>query len=147
MVIQNFLLIPEFPKNFFIFTKRQRRPQKCPVYLKLPWIGKNSLKFDGKITLSITNCFGAAQPQIVFSTRKVLPTVHENVLPILQQNNVVYEYVCHCDSRYLGRTSQRLQDRFRQHVSKSIRNRTGQERKQADRQGKSVNSILHCDSN
>ena len=31
---------------------------------------------------------------------------------------------CHCDSRYEGRTSQRLQDRIKQHLPKFIR--TGQ---------------------
>ena len=37
-------------------------PKKCPVYLKLPLIGENSLKFERKIKLSINNCFGAVQP-------------------------------------------------------------------------------------
>ena len=34
---------------------------------------------------------------------------------------VVYEYVCHCDSRYVGRTTRRLQERIKQHVPKAIR--------------------------
>ena len=54
--------------------------------------------------------------------------------------------VCHCDNRYVGRTSQHLQNRIRQHVPKSIRNRTSQERKQPERPGKLANSIPHCDS-
>ena len=54
--------------------------------------------------------------------------------------------MCHCDSRYMGRTSQRLQERIRQHVPKSIRNRTSKERKQPERPGKLANSIPHCDS-
>ena len=54
--------------------------------------------------------------------------------------------MCHCDSRYVGRTSQRLQDKIRQHVPKSIRNRTSQELKQSERPGKLANSIPHCDS-
>ena len=33
----------------------------------------------------------------------------------------VASFSCHCDSRYVGRTSQRLQDRIKQHVPKSIR--------------------------
>ena len=41
---------------------------------------------------------------------------------------------------------QRLQNRICQHVPKSIRNRSSQERKQPERQGKSTNSIPHCDS-
>ena len=112
----------------------------------MPWIGENSLKFERKIKLSINNCFGAVQPQVIFSTRRILPAIHKDILPTFQQSNVVYEYVCHCDSRYVGRTSQRLQDRICQHVPKSIRNRTSQERKQPERPGKLANSIPHCDS-
>ena len=37
-------------------------PKKCPVYVKLPWICKNSLKFEKTIKLSINNCFGVVQP-------------------------------------------------------------------------------------
>ena len=43
------------------------------------------------------------------------------VLPALQKSNVNYQFSCHCDSRYVGRTSQRLQDRIKQQVPKSIR--------------------------
>ena len=35
-----------------------------------------------------------------------------------------YEYVCHCDSWYVGRTTQRLQKRIKQHVPKAIRQKT-----------------------
>ena len=31
------------------------------------------------------------------------------------------QFLCHCDSQYVGRTSQRLLDRIKQHVPKSIR--------------------------
>ena len=37
---------------------------------------------------------------------------------------VIYEYMCHCDSRYVGRTTQRLQERINQHPPKAIRQRT-----------------------
>ena len=32
-------------------------PNKCPVYLKLPWIGNISLKFENKIKFSVKHCF------------------------------------------------------------------------------------------
>ena len=59
---------------------------------------------------------------------------------------MVYEYVCH-DSRHVDQTSQRLQDRIRQHVLKFIRNRTGQEQKQLERKTTRTpaNSISYCD--
>ena len=34
---------------------------------------------------------------------------------------MIYQFSCHCDSRYVGRTSQRRQDKIKQHVLKSIR--------------------------
>ena len=34
----------------------------------------------------------------------------------------VAQNLCHCDSRYVGRTSQRLEERIKQHVPKSITN-------------------------
>ena len=126
---------------------KKAQSKKSPnVYLKLPWIGESSVKFDRKIKSSNTNCFGPVQPRVVFFTKRILPAIHKDVLPTFQQSNIVYEYVCHCNSRYVGRTSQRLQDRIRQYVPKSIRNRTSQERKQPERKGKSVNFIPHCDS-
>ena len=132
MVIQNSLLIREFLKNFYVSNKALKKAQKkCPGYLKLPWIGENSLKFESKIKLSINNCFGAVQPRVIFSTRRILPAIHKDVLSTFQQSNVVYEYVCHCGSRYVGRTSERLQDRISQHVPKSIRNRTSQDNQNA----------------
>ena len=33
---------------------------------------------------------------------------------------VVYQYVCRCDCRYVGRTSQKLQDRIIQHIPRCI---------------------------
>ena len=80
------------------------------------------------------------------STRRILAAIHKDVLPTFQQRNVVYEYVCYYNSRYVGQTFQRLQDRIGQHVPKSIRSRTGQGQKQLDRQGKSADFIPDCDS-
>ena len=34
-------------------------PEKCPVYLKLPWIGNVSSKFENQINKAITSCFYA----------------------------------------------------------------------------------------
>ena len=46
----------------------------------------------------------------------------------------------------MGQTSRCLQDRIHQHVPKSIQNRTDQEQKQAECQGKSANAKPHGDS-
>ena len=50
------------------------------------------------------------------------PRLKKDVLLAHYHNNIIYQFVCHCDSWYLGRTSQRLQECIKQHVSRSIRN-------------------------
>ena len=47
-------------------------------------------------------------------------TGKNRILPALHQSNIVYQFLCHCDSRYVNRTSQKLQQRIKQHVPKTI---------------------------
>ena len=100
----------------------------CPVYLKLPWIGNISTKFEKQCKTAVSSCFGVVKLHVVFSTRKILPTVHKDVVPIKQQSMIVYQYVCRCDCRCIGRTSQRLHDRIKQLIPKAIRNQTQPDR-------------------
>ena len=80
-------------------------PKKYPIYLKLPWIGENSLKFERKIKLSINNCFGAVQPRVVFSTRRILPAIHKDVLPLFK---IVTSYMNTCATAIVGTWVERL---------------------------------------
>lgn len=48
----------------------------------------------------------------------MLPATKKDRVPTTQQSNVVYQFSYYCDSSYVGRTSQRLQDRIKQHVPK-----------------------------
>ena len=108
-------------KKIVLFDRKPKeRPQKCSIYLKLPWIGKISLNFEKQTKIAINRCYQAVEPRIIFTTRKILPAIHKDVLPFLQQSMVVYQYVCHCDCRYVGRTSQRMQDRINQHIPRCI---------------------------
>ena len=81
-----------------------------------------STKFEKQITSSVKRCFFSVEPHVVFTTRQLLPPTKKDVLPSHHQNNVIYQFVCHCDSRYIGRTSQRLKERIKQHIPKSITN-------------------------
>ena len=104
---------------------RQRKdPKKCPVYFKLPWIGNILIIFEKQCKTAVSSCFGAVKLRVVFSTRKMLPTVCKDVVPTKQQVMVIYQYVCRGDCRYVGRTFQRLQDRIKQLIPKAIRNQT-----------------------
>jgi len=61
-------------------------------------------------------CFFSFEPRVVFTTRQLLPATKNDVLPSHHQNNVIYQFLCHCDSRYIGRSSQRLEERIKQHI-------------------------------
>ena len=56
-------------------------PEKCPVYLKLPWIGN------------------AVKPRVVYNTRVMLPSAKKDCVPTTQNSCVVYEFSCRCEAR------------------------------------------------
>ena len=97
---------------------------KCPVYLDMPWLEIPSVGLKNKIKTSVKKCFFEVKQRVIFTSLPLLSAIKKNVLPVSLLRNVVYNFLCHCDSRYVGRTFQRLQDRVRQHVPKFIR--TGQ---------------------
>ena len=72
-------------------------------------MGNISLKFENKIKSSVKHCFRAVEPRVLFSTQKILPSIHKDAESSIQQSMVVYEYVCRCGCRYVGRTSLRLE--------------------------------------
>ena len=38
---------------------KREEPEKCPVYLKIPWIGNVSLKFEKQTKIAVNKCFGS----------------------------------------------------------------------------------------
>ena len=96
-------------------------PEKCTVYLRLSWLGSVSTRFERQVKSAVKHCFSAVEPGVVYSINELFSATNKDVLPALQKSNVIYQFSCYCDRRYVGRTSQRLQDRITQHVPKSIR--------------------------
>ena len=48
--------------------------------------------------------FCAVKQRFGYSTNKLLSATNKDVLLALQKSNVIYQFSCHCDSRYVGRT-------------------------------------------
>ncbi len=94
-------------------------PAKCPVYLKLPYIGPTAELYRKKITDTVTKCYFAVKPRIIFSSKPILRSSTKDFLPTHSRSNLIYMFKCCCDSTYVGRTSQRLENRILQHVPKS----------------------------
>ena len=94
------------------------------MYLRAPWIGSASQQSEHQVKSAVRNCYGAVSPPLIFSSQCMLPAAKKDVLSANQRSTVIYEYVCPCDSRYVGRTTQRLQERIKQHVPKAMRQKT-----------------------
>ena len=64
----------------------------------------------------------------VYNTRVMLPPSKKDSVPTTQKSCVVYEFSCLCEAQYVGRTTQRLADRIKQHVPTSIRTKATKNR-------------------
>ena len=53
------------------------------------------------------------------------------MLPSHHHSNAIYQFVWHCDSRYVDRTSQCLEERIKQQVPRSIANPPGSHNRQS----------------
>ena len=58
-----------------------------------------SLNFEKQTKIAVNRCYQAVVTRIIFTTRKVLPAIHKDVLPSFQQSMVVHPYECRCDCR------------------------------------------------
>ena len=77
----------------------QLGPKKCPVYLHLPWLGNVSMRYQMQMKTAVKRCYFAVEPAIFYIAKQLLPAAQKDVLPASHQRNIVYQFLCHCDSR------------------------------------------------
>ena len=61
--------------------------------------------FQPNLKSKLLQPFSIVETRVVFTTRPLLPATKKDVLSPHHHNNVIYQFLCHCDSRYIGRTS------------------------------------------
>ena len=154
--IKEILLDNAYPEDFALkqiskkitqFSRPKRfGPDKCPVYLRVTYTGKVALTLERNLRIAVESYYGSVALRTVFVSRQMLPASRKDVLPVIQKSSVIYEYTCHCDSRYVGRTAQRLQDLIKQHVPKWLRQHTASQRVQPNRACKQKQPAPECDS-
>ena len=116
-------------------------------YLRVPWIGKPSTNLEKEVKTAVESCYGSLSTRLVFTFKRMLPVAHKDVLLTIQKSFVTYEYQCHCDSRYVGRASQRLQNRIELHVLQWLKQQlTRPRRSQPHRSCKRTDHKPCCDS-
>ena len=93
-------------------------PPKCPVYFRLPWVGSATESFVNKIASSVYCCYNAVNLRAIFTSRPAFNSTNKDKLPIFKQSNLIYKFVCRCNSTYIGMT--RLEVRVTQHIPRSL---------------------------
>ncbi|MEC8567464.1 MAG: hypothetical protein VXY56_04130, partial [Pseudomonadota bacterium] len=96
-------------------------PRKCPVYLRLPFIGPVCYRYDKNLSAIISKTFGAVKLRVLYKTTVPFPELVKDATPSHEKNNVIYHYKCHCDRAYVGRSHQRFHIRRDQHVTPALR--------------------------
>ena len=95
-------------------------PSRCPVTIRLPWMGNKAGLFEKKIRDAVRGAYFATKLYFVYSTARAFGRVKDR-LPTPSMSNVVYKFECqHCGSWYVGRTSQHLSARIKQHVPRHL---------------------------
>ena len=80
------------------------------------------------------------------NTRVMLPYAKKYCAPTTQKSCVVYELFSPCGAPYVGRTTQRVADRIKQHVPMSIRKKSYAAREQLPRICKNNKSKINCET-
>jgi predicted GIY-YIG superfamily endonuclease len=115
-IIRSTLNRSKLPKKF--------GPEKDPVQIHLPYIGKVSEVLEKQLTSAVYKCFGGAiKVRVLFTTKRLWSASLKDKLPITSTSNNVYKFLCQCGSWYIGRSTQRLQTRIEQHVPSFIRSK------------------------
>ena len=93
--------------------------QKCPVYLRLPWLGDISDRFANQISACVRKCYFSSNLPIVFRTRTVLQSLwndhHQQI------SALIYSFKYVCGLQYIGRTNQWSDARIQQYLPTKIR--------------------------
>ena len=76
----------------------------------------------------------------------MLPSAKKDCVATTKESYVVYEFSCRCETRYVGRTPQRLADRIKQHVSTSIKKKKNTAREQPPGICNNNKSKINCES-
>ena len=81
---------------------------KCPIYLRMQCLWKEATAIKKNVKNTVNSIFKFVQLRISHFIRKPLNGIYMDFTVDLEKTKVIYKFKCHCDSVYIGRTSQRF---------------------------------------
>ena len=81
-------------------------PKKCSIRIRLPYIGPVSSRFDKQLVNIVEKTFPSVKLQVIFTTKAPFSGFTKDSSPPHDKNNTVYRFRCHCESEYVGMSTQ-----------------------------------------
>ena len=129
------------------FTLTRFGLENCPVYLRISWIGKPSTNSGKRSQNRRGKLLWFRQHPLDLYVKTRAAFGPQRCFTYNSESFVIYKCKCHCDSRHVGRTSQRLQDHIKQHVPQWLRQQlTRPRRSQPHKSCKRNDTKPDCDS-
>ena len=63
------------------YTLNQFGPEKCPVYLRVPWISKSSTNLEKELKTAVESCYDPVSTRLILTSKRMLPVALKVVLP------------------------------------------------------------------
>ena len=104
-------------------TKDKQEGTPRRVTFKLPYIGNVSRGFSSRICETVKKAYPTTEPTVCFTTTHAFRKTPKEALPAVTKSYVIYQYTCSCAETYVGKTTQRLSERIKQHIPPNIATR------------------------
>ena len=104
-------------------TKDTQEGTPRRVTFKLPYIGNVSRGFSSRICETVKKAYPTTEPTVCFTTTHAFRKTPKEALPAVTKSYVMYQYTCSCAETYVGKTTQRLSERIKQHIPPNIETR------------------------
>ena len=85
--IKKILLGNGYPKNVIniqitkkiaqFFTPKRFGPEECPMYLRVPWIGKPCTNLEKEVKIAVESCYGSVSTRLIFTSKRMLPVARK----------------------------------------------------------------------
>ena len=93
---KNILLDNGYPKNVIntqitkkivqFSTLKRFAPEKCPVYLRVPRIGKPSTNLEIEVKTVVETCYRSVSTRLAFMSKRMLPVTRKDILSTAQKS-------------------------------------------------------------
>ena len=95
-------------------------PEKCPVYLELPWISKSSMHLIEQFKRSFSCCLNAINLRFVLKSNAIITPNFKDSVSMHEESFLIYKFHYKCDICYTGRTTHGFENRIRPYMPLAI---------------------------